>query len=169
MVRQSLPDAVYAGWETVRSALKRAIAHPPASPTGPESVLAGYAGPPLSRKLGIKPNSALGPVNAPSDFRATLGDLPAGVVIYEARRRGCDLVVWFVRSQRELERGIRQMAARTGSGGLWIAWPKRSGPTIADLTQLDVRRAGLAAGLVDCKISSIDATWSGLLFTRRKW
>jgi len=31
-----------------------------------------------------------------------------------------------------------------------------------------VRRTGLAAGLVDYKISAIDATWSGLLFTRRK-
>lgn len=60
------------------------------------------------------------------------------------------------------------MAGRTDSGGLWIAWPKRSSGIIADLKQLDVRRTGLAAGLVDYKVSAIDATWSGLLFTRRK-
>jgi hypothetical protein len=28
--------------------------------------------------------------------------------------------------------------------------------------------AGLAAGLVDYKVCSIDSTWSGLRFTRRK-
>jgi len=31
-----------------------------------------------------------------------------------------------------------------------------------------VRRAGLAAGLVDFKICAIDADWSGLAFTRRR-
>ena len=60
------------------------------------------------------------------------------------------------------------MAARTGRGVLWIAWPKRSAGLTVDVAQLDVRRTGLAAGLVDYKISAIDATWSGLLFTRRK-
>jgi hypothetical protein len=37
-----------------------------------------------------------------------------------------------------------------------------------NLTQQIVRQAGLAVGLVDYKICAIDATWSGLLFTRRK-
>jgi hypothetical protein len=31
-----------------------------------------------------------------------------------------------------------------------------------------VRQVGLASGLVDYKICSVDATWSGLRFTRRK-
>jgi hypothetical protein len=31
-----------------------------------------------------------------------------------------------------------------------------------------VREAGLAAGLVDFKVCSIDATWSGLAFKRRR-
>jgi len=31
-----------------------------------------------------------------------------------------------------------------------------------------VRETGLATGLVDYKVCAIDATWSGLLFTRRK-
>jgi hypothetical protein len=53
-------------------------------------------------------------------------------------------------------------------GGLWIAWPKKASGMPTDLTQTDVRRAGLASGLVDYKICAIDATWSGLLFARRK-
>ncbi len=42
-----------------------------------------------------------------------------------------------------------------------------SGPQ-SDLTQQQVRESGLAHGLGDYKICSIDATWSGLLFTHRK-
>jgi hypothetical protein len=38
----------------------------------------------------------------------------------------------------------------------------------ADLTQNDVRRIGLVAGLVDYKICAIDEKWSGLLFAWRK-
>ncbi|KRT75902.1 MAG: hypothetical protein XU14_C0083G0001, partial [Armatimonadetes bacterium CSP1-3] len=155
-------------WDRIRGALKEAIAHPPADPVVPSSVLAGYSGRPLAKKLGIKPNSVVGLVDAPPGFRETLGHLPAAVAIRHDARGRCDLIVWFVRSRRELQRGMRGMAARTGSGGLWIAWPKRSSGLTVDLAQLDVRRTGLAAGLVDYKISAIDATWSGLLFTRRK-
>jgi hypothetical protein len=39
---------------------------------------------------------------------------------------------------------------------------------VTDLTDREVREAGLAAGLVDYKVCAVDSTWSGLLFTRRK-
>jgi hypothetical protein len=60
------------------------------------------------------------------------------------------------------------MVPAADGGGLWIAWPKHASGRAADLTQLDVRHTGLAAGLVDFKVCSIDATWSGLRFTRRR-
>lgn len=53
-------------------------------------------------------------------------------------------------------------------GRLWIAWPKKASGVESDLTQQQVRTFGLDAGLVDYKICSIDATWSGLCFTRRR-
>jgi hypothetical protein len=37
-----------------------------------------------------------------------------------------------------------------------------------DLSQQQVRDAGMAAGLVDFKICAIDDTWSALLFRQRK-
>jgi hypothetical protein len=58
--------------------------------------------------------------------------------------------------------------ALSDKGGLWIAWPKKASGVATDLTQADVRRIGLASGLVDYKICTIDETWSGLLFARRK-
>ena len=55
-----------------------------------------------------------------------------------------------------------------GAGSVWMIWPKKSSEMATDLTQQVVRGTGLATGLVDYKICAVDATWSGLLFTRRK-
>ena len=53
-------------------------------------------------------------------------------------------------------------------GSVWIASPKKASKVATDLNQNVVREVGLAAGLVDYKVCSIDSTWSGLLFTRRR-
>lgn len=39
---------------------------------------------------------------------------------------------------------------------------------VIDLSQTVVRKLGLDSGLVDHKVCSIDATWYGLLFAKRK-
>lgn len=161
-VRKSLPDAVYATWAGIRGAIRSAVARPPKTPVVPASGLAGYSGTPLAQKLGIKAGTAVGLVGAPAGFRKTLGSLPPGVTF-----RGDDLVLWFVRSHQELDRGIAGMA-KTLRGSLWICWPKKTSPLASDLTQQRVRDVGLASGLVDYKIAAIDATWSGLKFTRRR-
>jgi hypothetical protein len=52
-------------------------------------------------------------------------------------------------------------------GSLWVAWPKRASGMTTDLTDDVVRAFGLNQGLVDTKVCAIDATWSGLRFSRR--
>jgi hypothetical protein len=52
-------------------------------------------------------------------------------------------------------------------GSLWVAWPKGGKGARGELTQLVVRRQGMAAGWVDYKIASLDETWSALRFRRR--
>jgi CheY-like chemotaxis protein len=167
-VRKLLPDAVYTSWSRIRSSLKQAIAQPPAEPVATESTLAGYSGTPLAKKLGIKPDYVVALVGAPEGFEKTLGELPAGVVLRRQARGHCDLVVWFCKSQAELKRRVERLGELAGPGGLWIAWPKQASDISTDLTQAKVRATGLAAGLVDYKIAAIDATWSGLRFTRRR-
>ena len=167
-VRRQLPDATYATWRGIRGALARAIAQPPASPAVPVSALAGYSGTPLPKKLGIKAGAVVALVGAPQGFRATLGDLPDGVRLVGRSGTRCDLTLWFLRSRAELERSISRIVAQAARGPVWIAWPKQSSGLATDLTQQPVREAGLAAGLVDYKVCAIDATWSGLLFTRRR-
>jgi CheY-like chemotaxis protein len=167
-IKTHLPDAVYTTWGRIRGSLKKAISKPPSDPVVPESNLAGYSGTPLPGKLGIKPRSTVALIGAPKDFERTLGELPEGVKLKKQARGGYDLIIWFVRLRAELHDRIVQMGELAGDGGLWIAWPKQASGVASDLTQNVVRETGLASGLVDYKVCAIDATWSGLKFTRRK-
>jgi len=169
-IRELLPDAGYSSWGEIEAALAGAIAAPPADPVVPGSAFAAYVGRPLAGKLGIKPGSTVALAGAPPDLREALGQLPARVelVSFDSLPGPADLTIWFVRSASELERGMAGMAARVGQEALWIAWPKKGSALAADLSQQQVRAAGLAAGLVDYKICAIDDTWSALLFRRRK-
>jgi hypothetical protein len=107
-------------------------------------------------------------VGAPERFAGTLEGLPEDVTIRPDARGSADLTLWFVRSRRDLARRIARMAGRAEAGGLWILWPKRMSGVPTDLTQEDVRRAGLGAGLVDYKVCAVDATWSAFRFARRR-
>ena len=167
-LRSLLPDAVCTSGRGIRGAVRRAIARPPRDPVRPTSVLAGYSGTPLPTKLGIKPGATVRLVGAPRDFEATLGALPESVTL---RRRGegpRDLTIWFTRRLRVLEQGIEGMAGRVTTDKLWIVWAKKTSPLAADVSEREVRAAGLDHGLVDFKICAVDADWSGLLFSRRK-
>ncbi len=167
-ISQQLPDAEYTGWSRIRSALKRAIANPPKDPVVPESALAGYAGTPLPKKLGIKENSVVALIDTPQGFERQIGALPPGVTFRRTARGRPDLIIWFAKSSKHLSKRMAWMAELTGQGGIWIAWPKEASGMTTDLTQAVVRKLGLAAGLVDYKICAIDSTWSGLKFARRK-
>jgi hypothetical protein len=130
--------------------------------------LAGYSGTPLPKKLGIKPGSVVRLIGAPKGFRTTLGELPEGVSLREDSRGAASLTLWFLPSQQVLQRGIQGIAAQLEGCPLWMIWPKKTSGKVTDLTEREVREAGLAAGLVDYKVCAVDSTWSGLLFTRRK-
>ena len=167
--RQVIPDAVYTSWHEIEAGLEAAIAAPPSSPVVPDSAFAGYSGTPLVKKLRIGPGTSVALVHAPDDFAETLGELPDGASLDLVGPEESDLVIWFTMSLKDLENDVGAMARALGpKASLWIAWPKRASGVATDVTQNDVRALGLATGLVDYKICSIDRTWSGLLFTRRK-
>jgi hypothetical protein len=167
-VQESLPDAVYTTWDQIRTALSEVIANPPPVTVAPRSLLAGYSGTPLAKKLGIAPNALVALVDAPPGLEDLLGDLPEGVTLRRQAKGPRDLTIWFTRSRKDLEGDIERMALLAGQGPLWIAWPKKASSSGSDLTQAVVRKMGLAKALVDYKVCAIDATWSGLLFKRRE-
>ncbi len=167
-IKEFLPDASYTSWDDIRNSLRRAIAHPPSEPVVPKSRLEGYSGASLPKKLGMRKGSVVSLIDPPSGFERTLGKLPDDVVVHNRRHLGANVTIWFVRSRKDLEARIRQMVPLASKGGLWIAWPKKGSGQQADLSQVIVRRTGLAAGIVDFKISSLDSTWSGLRFSSRR-
>jgi hypothetical protein len=166
-IQKLLPDAVYTTWDGILDGLDQAIAHPPKNPVIPASSMAGYEGAPLHKKLGIKPNSVVHLIDAPEGFEKSIPDLPEGVSFVREVPNNNDLVIWFVKSQEDLNKRINEVKARVGKGGLWIAWPKKSSGVLSNLTQAAVRKKGLSSGLVDYKVCSIDKTWSGLKFALR--
>ena len=108
-------------------------------------------------------------LGTPAGFEARLGKLPDAVRIRKQARGLSGLIVLFVKSQAELNKRLpATLRALANGGSLWIAWPKKASGVATDITQNDIRKKGLASGLVDYKIAAIDATWSGLRFARRR-
>jgi hypothetical protein len=167
-IRKLLPDAIYTSWDKIARALKEAIRNPPVSPVTPKSALDGYSGAPLVKKLGIKPGYVVALVHAPSGFEKRLQTLTKDVTMKSRASKEADLTLWFNKSRAEFVQRVDSMTRIVGSGKLWIIWPKLSGRLASDLRESVVRQHGLATGFVDYKICSIDETWSGLLFTKRK-
>ena len=167
-IKAQIPDAHYANWDQIIERLEDVIKHPPEEPPQARSRLEGYAGTLLPEKLGIKPGYTVSLVGAPPGFRQTLGELPEKVVLRDGVRDQSNLTLWFAKSRRELEERLQHMRAFSKNAGLWILWPKQTSKLQTDLGQPVVREAGLAAGMVDFKICSIDKTWSGLRFSLKE-
>lgn len=126
-----------------------------------------YSGTPLVRKLGIKDESAVLLISAPDGFVEGLGALPTGSEIVAEPVSPIDVVVLFATGEDDLEPFGALAAKLEPSGGLWVAWPKKSSAIPTTLDFRAVQRTGLAAGLVDNKSCSIDQDWQALRFVIR--
>lgn len=168
MVKETLPDAWYSSWVSIEDDLPDAIASPVTEPVVPDSVMAGYSGTTLPKKLGIKQGATVVLIDPPDGFERTLGEIPADVSLVYTLSADCDVTIWFNRSREAYERDIEHIGEIAGGGRLWILWPKKSSSVKSDLSQTIVRNIGLDSGLVDYKVAAIDDVWSGLCFTKRK-
>ena len=131
-----------------------------------KATTAGYSGTPLPAKLGLKRGMRFLVLHP----AANLDDLLRGAPELERlpRLAEFDFGLAFVESERAAIGAFERLAPKmTDAGMLWVAWPKKASGVATDLTEDIVRRAGLAAKLVDVKVCAIDATWSGLRFVRR--
>jgi hypothetical protein len=166
--KAQIPDAIYKNWDRIVERLEDLMRQTPQQVPQVRLRLEGYAEVPLAKKLGIRPGYTVSLVGAPEGFRETMGELPEKVVLRDGVRAQSDLTLWFAKSRRELEERLQHMRPLSKKAGLWIIWPKQTSKLQTDLGQPLVREAGLAAGMVDFKICSIDKNWSGLRFTLRE-
>lgn len=125
---------------------------------------------PLARKLGIGEGALVLAVDAPPGLSALLAPLPDGARVVRRLPAGesADVALLFRVDSADLGGEIRRLSGHlTPAGGLWVCTPKRSSGVRTSLDQDTVRAAGLDAGLVDNKICSVDATWTGVRFVVR--
>jgi hypothetical protein len=127
--------------------------------------VAGYSGTRLADKLGIREGFSVAILSAPP---GVVLDLPPRVKVRRQARGAADVVLAFFDRQATLDRRLPGLASMIfPSGGLWIAWPKRSSGLVTDLSDHVVRGLALPRGLVDNKVCAIDETWSALRFVWR--
>jgi hypothetical protein len=158
--RELLPDAIYLEWKNV-ARLGRDIGQAKACVTHVPKTMAQYAKVPLARKLGVRDGVEVVLIGVPDDVRDRLGT-------YEEARTG-ERVLFFAHSMRELENGFDVAAARVKrGGGLWVMWPKKASGAGSDVTLPLVRAVALESRWVDYRICSVDETWSGMLFARKR-
>ncbi len=129
---------------------------------------AGYSGTPLVRKIGVKPGHRVALIGVPDGW--AIEGLPEDVKV--ARRtppRAVDIVVAFFRDLASLHKAVPTLSRKiVPDGALWVAWPRRAGGHVSDITDNDVRGAVLPLGLVDVKVAALDEDWSGLKVVWRK-
>jgi len=170
-VRELLPDAAFTEWRRVAPAIRKAIKTQPADPIV-RGAMAAYSDRPLQKKLGLHPDSSLALVNVPPGFEKRLKSPRKAVRLDRAlsgKLPSFDKIILFSRSLLELGRRFTSATKRLSpSGAIWLLWPKKAAGIKTDLDQKVVRAFGLSAGFVDYKICSVDETWSGLLFARRR-
>lgn len=126
------------------------------------------AGTPLARKLGFKAGQAVAFVALP-DSLSHLHDAagfrrielaPDWRALPEGAR---DVIHIFTTSAAELALALPVLRDMIEPGGMiWVSWPKKASKVPTDLTEDLLRSLALADVLVDVKVCTVDAVWSGL-------
>lgn len=162
-VRQLLPDALYCSSAELVKTLKSA--RPVTDAVQPSGMMNRYETRTAAQKLGLREGGRIAVYGAPKDAERVLGKLPNGATMMEGEG---DVTLCFVHSADELRERISEVRRLAARSKLWILWRKKGVAGHNGVTDRLVRETGIDLGLVDYKICSVDAVWSGLLFAARK-
>ena len=123
----------------------------------------GYSGTPLAKKLGIKEGFVIGLINAPLYYYELFTDFPIKVVESVHRKELKDLIHFFTKDAKELNKLLPQLKKQmVANGMIWVSWPKKAAKIPTDVTEDLIRNYALSIGLVDIKVCAVDEVWSGL-------
>jgi hypothetical protein len=168
-IRKDLPDAAYATAANLKDVLRsscRSEARDPLLPTWvPLQMMERYKEKPAAQKLGIVAASTVAVMNAPRGYTHALGPLPEGAELFEDPRSIHPVTLWFILDLETLLAALPRMRVIAAKTKLWIVWRKGKEGRIS---QNAIRETAIEGGLVDYKICSLDAQWSGILFARKK-
>jgi hypothetical protein len=132
--------------------------------------MAGYSGTPLPQNLGIKPGAIIVAIDAPSNYRKLLGQIPSGVNFATRPVGNTRFVHLFVKERRALGTHLQLLRKKIADDAVvWVSWPKKASGVATDVTEDAVRAVALPLGFVDIKVCAVDETWSALkLMIRRE-
>ncbi|MFM2125861.1 MAG: hypothetical protein RL328_2312 [Acidobacteriota bacterium] len=158
--RTMFPDATFTTRGKLLASLEKV--KPLADPAAPPVLGRGR---PTALKLGMKAGMQVAVFDPPAGYAKLLGALPEGVGLVEEPAESLPMTLWFVQDPEEYRAGLRRMRRWAEKGRVWVVYPKGNK---TPLTQFTVRESALAMGLVDYKVCSVDATWTGLAFAVKK-
>lgn len=130
--------------------------------------MAGYSGTPLTKKLGLKPNTSAYVLNMPDAYLDWVSPLPEGLKVVTRLIKEVDFIHLFVTDQKTFKSQFSKSKAYLKKDGMmWISWPKKASKVPTDLDENFIRDFGLMQKLVDVKVCAVDDVWSGLKFVYR--
>ena len=113
-----------------------------------------------AQKLKIKEGDSILAVNAPTDYKESLGQLPAGAKITN-NQKGASHVHWFVKDRAQLEKELKKVLPLiTDDSVCWIFYPKGTSKIQTDLTRDKGWDELLKNDLQWVNLISFDETWS---------
>jgi CheY-like chemotaxis protein len=82
-IRELLPDASFCDLAKLAACARKAASAPPRKAVVPPAMMDRYASRTAAQKLGVKPDSTVGLIGAPRDYKQILGPLPPGILFSE--------------------------------------------------------------------------------------
>jgi hypothetical protein len=123
---------------------------------------------PLFKKLGIKDGMKCFVKFPPINYEEFLAPLPKDVQFKSKLSGKFEFIHLFAKDAKTLENEYTLLKNHLNtSGTFWISWLKQSSKIPTDLNRELIRDYGLANGLVDVKVCSINEQWSSLKFVYR--
>ncbi len=122
---------------------------------------------PLFKKLGLKACMTIQVINFYGNYEKLIYPCPFDLKTpLKPQNKSVDFLHLFVEDTVDLDKYFELAKASMAKDGmLWISWPK--GMKNANINRDVIRAYGLAKGLVDVKVASIDDYWSALKFVYR--
>jgi hypothetical protein len=124
---------------------------------------------PNAQKLKIKERQCILTLNAPGDYKKSLGDLPADVEISD-RGKAVSQVHWFVKDRAQLEKELKKVLPLVKDDTLcWIFYPKGTSKIQTDLTRDNGWDELRKTNLQWINLISFDETWSAFGLRQKKY
>ena len=113
-----------------------------------------------AQKLKIKEGNTILTINAPADYKKSLGALPSGVKI-TGTGKAFDQVHWFVKDKAQMEKEVKKILPLIkGNIVCWIFYPKGTSKIQTDLTRDKGWDELLKHDMQWISLISFDDTWS---------